>query len=507
MRIWLPIRFDVWEDEVDYVDLSTSVRQGHYPPHFLTQGVFLLHPPLFFLIGGAWQALLRPAGNYFELVDSMRLLVALFAIITTGAIFLITRRLVGQRYGIAAGVLFAIDPYALRTNGRVFLETPGLTFVMVGYFLLIWLCQDCRELAASEAAGSKRWLSLRALLSGLVLGLGIVTLELTAIITIGPLLTIIWRRWFLARRLAVKVLLGAIAPYATLLISLALTDHLRAYEVQITTGLKRVFGLVHTTGFTAPDSPSLVHTLLSQVSSYGTTYLLAGIGGLAGIYLLIRGRDEVRLVGLIVVFGAASVAYEGLIGTIEEQFLYVMLVPAFVATACATATIVSSRRTPRQRVPPHLVGARHLKARQTKPRVAVRLFPALVGIAFIGLTSYDIGVWAVTRSSPDNGLQRVVTFFNKDIPAPGVVATNALVGVYVFEHSGISSVAITTHQLAAADHVRYIALLSAELVGGYGSIDAQQATWYEARGKVILSFSEATYGRVVVYETTNPAAW
>jgi len=233
---------------------------------------------------------------------------------------------------------------------------------------------------------------------------------------------------------------------------------------------------------------------------------LVGAGSLAGLYLLIRGNEELRLIGVIVVFGAASIMYEGLIGTIEEQFLYVLLVPSFVAIAGATTAIISAPRVRRaallrRRVPQHLM------SRRRKFRVPAHVFAVLVGVAFIGTTFYDIGVWAVTRSRPDNGLERVVSFVKKDLPDPGVVATNSAVAVYVLEASGIRSVTITTPRLAADEHVRYFTLLSAELPSGYGSIDAKQALWYEEHGKAILSFSEASYGNVVVYETTTPSAW
>ena len=491
-RIVLPIRTDVFLDETYYVDLSTSLRQGHYPPQFQNEGVFLLHPPLFFLFGGAWQWLERSGGNYFQLVDSMRLLEAIFAVATAGLIFLITRRLSGSLYGLAAGVLFSIEPYILRENGRVLLETPALAFVMAGYFLLFGISRDSQVRSATATPHSGLRSSLQAVCAGLVLGLGIVTLEITAIVIIGPLLVLIWRRWCFARRFSVIALLGTIAPYGAFLVSLGVTHHFQTYAAQIELGFKRILGYQRESGFTRSGAPSLVHSLTSQISSFGTTYLLVAFGVLAAAYLLFRGNEDFKLIGVVVLFAAVSILYDGLFGTLEEQFLYVLLVPTFIAVASAAFVLNQN--------PPH---QRRLRVSQE----VVHRLSVLVGAVFVAMTLYDIGAWAIARSRPDDGLARVVAYLKKDVPDPGVVASNALAGVYVLGHNGIRSMPLIAPGPAASAHVRYFVLLSAELPVSYGFIDAQQALWYEARGRVVFSFAEPTYGRVVVYETTNPAAW
>jgi hypothetical protein len=175
-----------------------------------------------------------------------------------------------------------------------------------------------------------------------------------------------------------------------------------------------------------------------------------------------------------------------LFGTIEEQFLYILLIPALVAIAAASSDILRRRRSARRRM---------------------RTLPVFVAIGFIAISLYDVGVWAYTRSRPDNGLARTVSFLKANVPHKDVVATNALVSTYVLEHSSIPAVTLTTPSAAAHSHVRYLTVLSAELQGHYGAIDVQQARWYAAHGRVIFSFDEATYGKILVYETTNSAAW
>lgn len=498
VRIVWPASSDVFGDEVYYIDLSTSMRQGHYPPHFLGQGVFLLHPPLFFIIGAAWQTLGGPPDNYFSLVDWMRLLVALFAVATAVLVALLTARICNWRWGVAAGTLFALEPYALRTNGRVLLETPALAFVLAGYLaLLAPQRRDGAQRAArarpEQPAGVRHpradWSSSRALqavAAGLLMGLGIITVELAAIITIGPLIVVVWRGWCLPRRYSTLALGAAIAPYAIYLVSLAATHHLGAFVVQDSYGLRRALGLIKSTGFSAPGAPSLVTTLLGQIWSFGTTYLLVGLGVLYGIYPLLRGSEELRLIGTVVLFGALAIGYEVALGTIEEQFLYVLLVPAIVAIACAGNALWSRHR-------------QHERHR--------RVIAGLLALLFLAIPLYDIGVWAHNRSRPDNGLAVVVAYLKRHATTQAVVGTNVLVATYVLGHEHIDALTVTNPRAAARSHVAYLVILSAELQPGYGAINMAEARTFEQHGRLLLSRDEATYGEVLLYRSTDSGAW
>ena len=128
--------YDVWQDEVNYVDLSISFRHGQFPPRF-DGDPFLLHPPLFFALSALWEDLVRTSGSYFDVVDSVRALNIVFAIASAGLLYALGTRL-GNRYtGAAAGLVFACDPYIMRQNGRALLETSTLMWVLAGYLILL----------------------------------------------------------------------------------------------------------------------------------------------------------------------------------------------------------------------------------------------------------------------------------------------------------------------------------------------------------------------------------
>jgi hypothetical protein len=487
LRIAFPNAYDLFGDEVYYTDISTSVRQGHYPPHYAKEGVFLLHPPFFFLLGGLWQAIVRPGGDYFQLVDSMRLLVALFALATAALLFGVGYRIAGWQYGLAAGALFAVEPFALRMNGRVLLETTALTFVLAGYFVLLGIMPNRRATSNRGIVRQNAHVGSRACCAGLLMGLGTVTLELAAIITIGPLLVLFWRKWGVERRFALLALIGAVVPYGAYLVSLAITHHVRDWVNQDLIGLQRLLGIVPSKGtFNGPASPSLLHDILAKAPIFATTYLLVALGVLTAVYLLFQHGDGHKLLGTVVLFGAVAVLYEVTIGADEEQFLYVLLIPVLAALAIVSSSLIE---------------------RSGRSRRRARTLSVLLGAGCLVIVLYDLGVASYVRSRPDNGVARVVSFFKNDARDRGVIATNSLVATAALRHSDIRSLTLTTSRAAARAHVRYLVVLSAELPGSYGPIDVQQARWYAARGRIVFSFDEATYGKVLVYETTNPSAW
>jgi hypothetical protein len=131
----------------------------------------------------------------------------------------------------------------------------------------------------------------------------------------------------------------------------------------------------------------------------------------------------------------------------------------------------------------------------------------LLAVLFVAIPLYDIGVWAHNRSRPDDGLALVVAYLDDHAAAGAVVGTNVLVATYVLDHEHIDALTVTTPKAASRRHVRYFVVLSAELVPGYGAIDAAQARTYVRHGHLLFAMREATYGQVLLYRTTDAAAW
>ena len=192
--------YDVWQDEVNYVDLSISFRHGQFPPRF-DGGPFLLHPPLFFALSALWEDLVRTSGSYFDVVDSCARDIV-FAIASTGLLYALGTCL-GNRYtGAAAGLLFACDPYIMRQNGRALLETSTLMWVLAGYLVLL-------RVPTSTALVFQRF---TAVAGGLVLGLSLVSKDLAIVLLIMPLGVAAWRRWEVSRSLSLLCFSCSLVP-------------------------------------------------------------------------------------------------------------------------------------------------------------------------------------------------------------------------------------------------------------------------------------------------------
>ena len=473
--------YDLWEDEVNYVDLSSSIRHGHFPPLFAS-APFLLHPPLFFSLSAGWLALLHTSGSYFHVVDTVRALNVIFAVISTGLLYDLGTRL-GRRFtGIMAALLFAFDPYVMRQNGRAMIETSTVMFVLAGYVVLLRLYQQRSRRPVVDAVGA-----------GLLLGLSVISKEMAIVLIVIPIGGAILWRWGIGRRLHALVLGAAVVPYTAYLVMLIAVGQFGDFVQQQTGGVQRMLGLEKTTGFSRAGSPSLVHTLLAQVTGFGVTYLISGLGLLASLYLLKTvDRDDQRLFALVTIAGAGTLAYAVVFGTIEEQFLYLLYVPAILSVAVAATVFISRQR-----------GTHFGEARHRSAQFWVRSIGAILAVFIV----YDFGLWVHTRSEADNGMLRVVSFFQHQTRDPGVIGNDTPVTGYAEQRAGYQAILMGTPAAAAAAHVQYVTILSVSVDGGYGSLDRAQANFYETHGRLVFHFHDSTYGTIGVYRTDNPSIW
>lgn len=470
---WIGSAYDINGDEVDYTDLTRSIHHGVFPPQFQHQS-FLLHPPLFFAVGAVWSDLLQVHGSYFHQLDALRMLNAVLAVISTGLIYALGSRLAGRWAGAGAALLFALDPYILRQNERVMIETGTAMLVLAGWLVLIRVMD-----------GEARREGWTAVMGGLLLGLSIVAKDVASILVTVPLLAVLASGVGMRRRTALKVLVATIVPYAVYLLLLSINGFFSNFISQETSGIRRELGLDQSTGFNKAGSPSLVTEAIHQLSQFGVTYAVSGLGVVASIYLLARAdRPALRIWAVVSLCGVTSLAYSLFFGTIEEQMLYFMYVPALVSVF--VAAVIALRRRP--------------EAHGDTWRKVLVLAVAVFAI-------YDVGVWGDVRATPNDGLARVVSFFQWQPVRPGTIANDTDVTTMLLSRSGFSAVNVTTPQAAAADHVRYLTILSDSVKGHYGSLNQAQAGFYQHYGRRVFRYDEGTYGTVSIYETTDPKIW
>jgi 4-amino-4-deoxy-L-arabinose transferase-like glycosyltransferase len=465
--------YDINGDEVDYTDLALSIRHGVFPPQF-QHSTFLLHPPLYFSFGAAWTSLFQVHGSYFNELTAMRTLNAVFAVVSTGLLYALGTRLAGRWAGTGAALLFAVDPYILRQNERAMIETSTAVFLLAGWLVVARMVDTNPRRPWAWAAGG-----------GLLLGLSVVDKDIASILVVVPLLAVLAFRIGMSRKVAGIALGASILPYAVYVIILSVDGFFSAFLSQETIGLRRELGLIKVTGFNRAGSPSLLNTALHQFSQFGVTYVLSGLGALASIYLLFRAeRPALRIWAAVSLCGVASLAYSLFFGTIEEQMLYFMYVPALISLMAGVMIAIRKARASRA------VNGRRLVA------AALALF-----------VLYDTAVWFQVRATPSNGLARVVSWFKAQPTPPGTIANDTSVTTMLLTRSGLSAIDVTTPQAAAGARVRYLTILSDSVKGNYGSLDPAQAGFFEHYGRLVFQYHESTYGRVSIYQTTNPAIW
>src|ERR1700761_5909681 len=174
--------FDLYGDEILYSDIGRSVVNGGFPQF---GGLFFLHGPAFFYLEAGWQRLLGSPSSAMGWVYEMRALNAVLAAGTAAALVLLAARAGSLRAAAAVGLLFTLDPFCIRQNDRVLLETSLMLWVTLGYLVFTGLIR--RERSPRDG--------LRAVGAGLLFGVAVLTKDEGALLTVLPLLACIILKW------------------------------------------------------------------------------------------------------------------------------------------------------------------------------------------------------------------------------------------------------------------------------------------------------------------------
>jgi O-antigen/teichoic acid export membrane protein/4-amino-4-deoxy-L-arabinose transferase-like glycosyltransferase/glycosyltransferase involved in cell wall biosynthesis len=454
--------FELWVDEMLYAELGRSVSLGQLPN--LPDGPFFLHPPGAFLLEGAVIRLFGLAGDSMTLVLQLRWLTVVLGAVTVALAFLLVRRLAGPGLAWVAAVVLAFEPFVLRNNSRVFLETPAVATALGGMLVLV--------VELTRGRGSPRLPVL--VVAGLLLGFAVLTKDVIALYAVAPaLLAALWRHT-LPRRTVVVLLAAAPLPYALYLGVLLLTGHLVDWWNQKMGGFARAFGAAQDTGFNAPGSPSLVGRLLDQVAQFGSSYVLLLACPLAGLLACWSRLPERRLVGLAALCMGGFGIYSATFGTFEEQYGYPVMIAGVVAVA--------------------VVGAEYLERRPWRMPVV-----ATVGALFTGLV-VALGVRAET--TVDNGFEQARVWVQANLPADASVSVTNSTGEFAFASDPRFGV-WPSAPLMYANGVDYILTQSHPTSQGYGYAQPEMLEWLAANAQPAFRADGPTNGSTVVWHV-NP---
>ncbi|WP_432483318.1 ArnT family glycosyltransferase [Kineococcus esterisolvens] len=455
--------YDLFVDEVVYDRLGRSMAESAVP--MLHGGPFFLHPPGFFVLDALWQGAFPHSDDVWTLTYRARALNAVLGGLSVALAFLLVRRIGGLLAGAVTVLLLLVEPFVLRQNGRVLLETATVFWLLLGLTLLVVLSDRF------DRGLRGRGEVLLAVGTGLVLGFAVCSKDVAVFFVVIPMALAAWRRWVLDRRTLAVVLASAAVPYAVYLGAVAVNGLFETFFTQKFRGVLRLLGLEKSTGFNREGAPSLTGRLLDELAHFWTTYLLMGLGLVAAVVLL-RSTDRLRK--LLGGFGASTVgylAYAFAFGTIEEHFAYYLVVPA--ALTVATAGVVLAHRA-RDR------------------RLGTALLVGL-GVAVV----WNTGVYVSVRTHVDNGYQHIDQWLaaNADGAAVGVFTET---GVWGMEHHGAELLESTAQ--IERNGIRYVVSIPVLTEQGYTSFTEEEMRQLESGGRVVFTFTGSTNGEMRVVE-------
>jgi hypothetical protein len=474
--------FDLFGDEVIYTDLGRSVTSGGFP-RFGGQ-LFFLHPPGFFYLEAGWQRLLGHQPGLMAQIYQMRVLNALLAGGTAVVLVLLVARAGSVRAGLAAGLLFALDPFCIRQNDRVLLETATMLWVLLGYLAFASLIGRPRSRGATA----------RAVGTGLLFGCAVLTKDEAVLLTVLPLLVGAALRWGPGRALTLRAVGSTAVPYVMYLIVVAANGHIGTWWQAKTSGMLRMLGLIQSTGFHSSGGGSLPARLVAEGVYFATTY---GVLALAvpALALMLRGGGPLpRVLGLLYCAAAVTLGYALVLGTLEEQELYLLIVPSLLTVPMAAAL---------------LHGASPARRRSTVGRHRAALRPVAITAALTLALSLNLATCVRWLEQPDDGFARMLSYMAAHVPAGARVTdgADALPGPTVVQYGLAPRYRVGLWLTPAArsrEHVRYIVVPWAQVNDGYSFLAPSQVRRLVGPGRLVFSFHGRTYGNLALYQLPLP---
>ncbi len=461
----LGVSWDIFVDEITYLRISQNVAQ-HLDVK-LYGNAFYLHPPAFFFLEGAYIKLFPPTGDLVHQIYDVRYLNSALAAVTAVVLFGIGRRLAGWSVGIVAAAIFAIEPYIIKMNSRNYLDTAAMVWVALGYYVLF-----------SAITEEKRRLPLwSCLAAGFLFGLGLLTKDMIAFATLLPLAVCFFMGWAMPRLQSMLVGVIALLTYVPYPVTIYAIGDWRDFSFQKFRGVSRLVGLIHETGFNQAGGPSFLGAVLANLREFATTYALLAAGGLSVIVLFFFFAGAAKR--LLLAWTASTyalLAYIVVLGTLEEQFFYFLIIPSILATA-ATAKLVLEAR-----------------ALDVRVRRALTAATVLLVVAFLSWTGY---VWAEIHSAPDNGYERVVAYL-REVPEEYSVGVSNDTTQFVVKDLLVSDKIYGSVKELRADNVDYVVISSKLVEQGYGP-SPEFYHWVKNNGKLAYGFVGRSFGLMGVY--------
>lgn len=522
--VYLERSFDVFYDELIYTHISQNVARGAGVKYYTAP--FFLHPPLFFLLQGAYLRLPHPAGTIIDQVYATRYFDIGFAALSAALLFLIGRRVAGNWAGALAVGVFALDPFVIRINSRNLLETHAMFWVLLGYYILmraipvgarsptllpaavgeggkvdrdtysdpyktrplplITQALPAIDVDAEQAAGSARpgaarlgargWLVVIG--AGCAFGLAILSKEPVAVLILLPLAICFVTGWSLPRWASALVGTVALLTYLVYPLWVWGFGDWGQFQQQKLRGVFRFAGVVQESGFNQHGGPSFAQAILSNLGQFATTYALIGSGLVAIVVLFLLGG---RLPRLLAIWTAGAYALKGflvLFGTNEEQYFYYLVVSSILATAAAAVLLLRAAAR----------SAATYRRLRAAIAVAVALFAAWTG-----------SIWVRQHFTPDNGYERLYAYLRQNVPAGSRIATTTNPSSELLKSSDYEIGSWGTVADVCENEAQYVVISTLLVEKRYDAGTPELYDWLVARAQPIFVFSGPTDGNLLLY--------
>lgn len=390
--------YDIFIDEVFYIVVAEEVAEDGRVELF--NAPFFLHPPANFYLMAGFLELMQPDGNMIDRIYVLRYLNVLLAAASSVLIYLIVWRAAGWKSALLAVALFALDPFISFMNSRVMLETGGVFWMLLGFYLLISQLDE----------RTTRPLSRRTLVfTGIAFGLAILSKDMLFFITLVPLGILFLRNWVFARRDVLVVAAVTMMTYAVYPIALVFDGKINLFLTEKLSGLLRLAGVIQLTGLNRGVGPSFVEKLLERLNQFGSTYLLIGLGVVGLVILFYHTRHSARLLFAVGLSAYGLMTYSILIGTLSDQFFYFLAPPAVLVTTCALSRVGEMVRPD--------IEFRHATLLGSTVRTGM--------YAVIVVTLVWSGArWAQAHFTPNNGYERALDFLAANASNARVASTS-----------------------------------------------------------------------------------
>ena len=480
--------FDLFGDEIVYTDLGRSVISGGFPRYDGpggTTGPFFIHGPGFFYLEAGWARLVGNPPGVMAWVYQMRTLNALLAGATAVVLALLATRASSPRAGAVAGLVFALDPFCIRQNDRVLLETAMMFWVMLGYLVFTSLI--------GRLPSRRDWLC--AVGAGLLFGCAVLTKDEGALLTVLPLLAAIVFRWGPRRGLILLTVGTTVAVYTVYVTVVAANGYFGALWQAKTSGIWRMLGLIQSTGFHSSGGGNLPARLIGEASSFGTTYVVLALAVPTLAVLLRRGGQLPRMLGLL--YGAAGVTlgYALVLGTLEEQELYLLAVPSLLIIPVGAALLLD--------------GSGRFSRSASGSRRRLSHTAAIIAALTFAL-SLNFAICVQWLRQPDDAVVQLLQYMAAHVPAATTVTdpTAAPIAADVTQYALPPLYNVDpwlTPATRSQDHVRYVIVEWGLINDGYSKISSSEIWHLVRHSRKVFSASGRSYGQVALYKLSLPS--